>query len=89
LIVDDDLEVEKVSEAIWGFHEPFIEEVNLFDVFRGAPIPERKKSVSYRIRYRANDRTLTDEEVNRIHERVISLLKGMFQAELRGSTPSF
>jgi phenylalanyl-tRNA synthetase beta chain len=83
LVVDDDLEVEKVAEAIWNFHEPFIDEVNLFDVYRGPPIPEGRKGVSYRIRYQANDRTLTDEEVNRSHEKVIFQLKEIFQVELR------
>jgi phenylalanyl-tRNA synthetase beta chain len=83
LVVDDDLEVEKVDEAIRNFREPFVVEVNLFDVYRGAPIPEGKKGVSYRIRYQANDRTLTDEEVNRSHEKVIFRLKEIFQVELR------
>jgi phenylalanyl-tRNA synthetase beta chain len=83
MVVDDALEVEKVSEAIWAFQQPFIDEVSLFDVYRGAPIPEGKKGISYRIRYQASDRTLTDEEVNRYHERVIFQLIGIFQAELR------
>jgi phenylalanyl-tRNA synthetase beta chain len=83
LVVNDELEVEKVAEAIWNFHHPFIDEVNLFDVYRGAPIPEGKKGVSYRIRYQAKDRTLTDEEVNRYHEKVIFQLKDIFQVELR------
>ncbi len=84
LVVNDDLEVEKVAEAIWNFDHPFIDEVNLFDVYRGAPIPEGKKGISYRIRYQARDRTMTDEEVNRYHEKVIFQLKEIFQAELRG-----
>ena len=83
LVVDDGLEVEKVVEAIWNFHHPFMDEINLFDVYRGAPIPEGKKGVSYRIRYQAKDRTLTDEEVNRYHEKVIFQLKDIFQVELR------
>jgi phenylalanyl-tRNA synthetase beta chain len=83
LVVDDDLEVEKVAEAIWNFDQPFIDEVNLFDVYRGTPIPEGKKGVSYRIRYQASDRTLTDEEVNRYHEKVIFQLREIFQVELR------
>jgi phenylalanyl-tRNA synthetase beta chain len=83
LVIDDDLEVEKVAEAIWNFHQPFIDEVKLFDVYRGTPISEGKKGVSYRIRYQANDRTLTDEEVNRYHETVIFQLKEIFQVELR------
>jgi phenylalanyl-tRNA synthetase beta chain len=83
LVIDDDLEVEKVAEAIWNFHQPFIDEIKLFDLYRGTPISEGKKGVSYRIRYQANDRTLTDEEVNRYHEKIIFLLKEIFRAELR------
>jgi phenylalanyl-tRNA synthetase beta chain len=83
VVVDDTFEVGRLREAIWDLKHPFIDEVNLFDVYRGAPIPEGKKGISYRIRYQANDRTLTDEEVNHIHEKVISLLKEVFHAELR------
>ena len=83
MVVDDALEVERISEAIWSFQQPFIDEVNLFDVYRGAPIPEGKKGISYRIRYQASDRTLTDEEVNRYHEKIIFQLMEIFRAELR------
>lgn len=83
IVVDDHLEVEKAGEAIRMLRQPFIDEVNLFDVYRGAPIPQGKKSISYRIRYQANDRTLTDDEVNQHHEKVISRLREIFQAELR------
>jgi phenylalanyl-tRNA synthetase beta chain len=83
IVVDDALEVERISGAIWSFQQPFIDEVNLFDVYRGAPIPEGKKGISYRIRYQASDRTLTDEEVNRYHEKIIFQLVEIFRAELR------
>jgi phenylalanyl-tRNA synthetase beta chain len=83
LVVDEDLEVDKVVEAIWSIQQPFIDEVSLFDVYRGAPIPEGKKGVSYRIRYQSEDRTLTDEEVNQYHEKIISRLRETFQVELR------
>jgi phenylalanyl-tRNA synthetase beta chain len=83
MVVDERLEVEKIAGAIWNFQQPFIDEVSLFDVYRGAPIPEGKKGISYRIRYQASDRTLTDEEVNRHHEKVIFQLMEIFQAELR------
>lgn len=83
LVVEEDLEVDKVVEAIWAVQQPFIDEVNLFDVYREAPIPEGKKGVSYRIRYRSEDRTLTDEEVNQYHEKIISRLREIFQVELR------
>jgi phenylalanyl-tRNA synthetase beta chain len=55
----------------------------LFDVYQKAPIPEGKKGISYRIRYRADDRTLTDEEVNLYHEKVTARLREIFRVELR------
>ena len=60
------LEAGNVVEAIWNLKQPFIDEVQFFDLYRGAPIPEGKKGVSYRIRYQSTDRTLTDEEVNQV-----------------------
>jgi phenylalanyl-tRNA synthetase beta chain len=83
IVVDNTLESGKVAETIKAFQQPFIEEVQLFDVYRGAPIPEGKKGISYRIRYQAEGRTLTDEEVNQYHSEVISQLKKIFSLELR------
>jgi phenylalanyl-tRNA synthetase beta chain len=83
LVIDDGVEVGRVIVAIQDLHHPLIDDVSLFDAYRGAPIPAGKKAVSYRIRYQSNDRTLTDEEVNQHHEKVITRLREAFQAELR------
>jgi len=82
-MVDESLEAEKVVEAIRALKDPYLDEVSLFDVYRGAPISPGKKGVSYRIRYQAEDRTLTDEEVNQYNERVMARLKEIFPLELR------
>ena len=83
VIVDKALKAEEVMETIRSFQHPFVEEINLFDIYEGPPIPEGKKGISYRIRYQASDRTLTDEEVNQYHEKILSRLKEVFQLELR------
>ena len=83
VVVDKALKAEEVMEAIRSFRQPFVEEIRLFDLYEGAPIPEGKKGISYRIRYQAGDRTLTDEEVNQYHEKIFSRLKEVFQLELR------
>jgi phenylalanyl-tRNA synthetase beta chain len=83
MVVDEALEVEKVTETIWMLQQPFIDEVSVFDVYQGAPIPKGKKGISYRIRFQAGDRTLTDEEVNRYHQKIIFQLMEIFKAELR------
>lgn len=84
VVVEDHLEAERVEEAIHLLRQPLIDEVKLFDVYRGHQVPQGKKSFSYRIRYQAGDRTLTDDEVNQYHEKVISRLREIFGAELRG-----
>jgi phenylalanyl-tRNA synthetase beta chain len=83
LVVDTSLESGKLTEAIRASRELPIDEVTLFDVYQKAPVPEGKKGLSYRIRYQANDRTLTDEEVNQYHEKVTERLKEIFRVELR------
>jgi phenylalanyl-tRNA synthetase beta chain len=83
LVVGESLEVGTVAEAIWNFRQPYIDEVNLFDIYHGAPIPEGKKGITCRIRYQAIDRTLTDEEVNQIHQNIIVRLEDIFQVALR------
>ncbi|HHV71191.1 MAG TPA: phenylalanine--tRNA ligase subunit beta [Clostridia bacterium] len=60
-----------------------LEEVKLFDLYRGKNIPEGAKSLAYSLVYRVKDRTLTDEEVNEVHNRIVESLKEKFGAELR------
>jgi len=83
LVVDKELEVGKIFEAINAFCDPFINEVNLFDVYEGSPLPEGKKGVSFRIKYQSKERTLTDDEVNQDHERLISKLREVLKVDLR------
>ena len=52
-------------------------------IYEGKPIPKDKKSLAFSIRYRAVDRTLTDEEVNGIHTKIIKQLEDTLRAELR------
>ena len=60
-----------------------LENVDLFDVFRGKGIPEGQKSLAYAFTYRAADKTLTDAEVNVAHEKILNALKTQLQVELR------
>ena len=60
-----------------------LENVELFDVFRGKNVPEGQKSVAYALTYRAADKTLTDPEVNAAHDKVVADLKQKFQATVR------
>jgi len=60
-----------------------IVDVRLFDVFTGGNIPAGRRSLSISLRLRAEDRTLTEEEIAGIHARVVALLRDRFQVEIR------
>ncbi|MBR1539934.1 MAG: phenylalanine--tRNA ligase subunit beta [Clostridia bacterium] len=55
----------------------------VFDVYQGAPLPPNKKSIAVSLSFGANDRTLTDEEVNTVLNQIIERLEKGVKAELR------
>lgn len=55
----------------------------LVDVYEGANLPEGKRSITLRLEYRADDRTLRDEEADEMHARVVTALSETFGAEQR------
>jgi phenylalanyl-tRNA synthetase beta chain len=71
VVADEALEAESVIEVIAKSPDLGANDVRLFDVYRGAPLPPGKKSLAYSIAYRAPDRTLTDDEVNDLHRRLV------------------
>ena len=83
MVIDEEILSERIRDKIKMVGGDLIEELILFDVYRGKQIPPGKKSLAYSIRYRSKDKTLTDEEVEKIHQEVISELEKSFGASLR------
>ena len=83
IVVDRDFSAYQVVDWIKNLGEALIEHVEIFDQYVGAPIPERKKSLAYKISYRAEDRTLTDTEINDLHQKLVDRLGATFGAERR------
>lgn len=83
LLVDEDMEVGKIEEIIRKEGKKILEEVKLFDVYRGKQVEEGKKSVAFALTYRDKDKTLTDEEVAEVHGKVLDALKEKLNAVLR------
>ena len=76
LVVDDataaadvQKQLAKVARAASG-NAFALESVAVFDVYRGAGVPEGKKSLAFSLTFRASDRTLTDDEVNLAFQRL-------------------
>lgn len=83
LVVDEKILVKEIEDIIKKNSGNLVEEINLFDIYRGDQIPENKKSVAYSIIYRSKDRTLTDEEVSEIHKKIVEELINNLRASLR------
>jgi phenylalanyl-tRNA synthetase beta chain len=73
-------EIERTVKKAGG---TLLESIELFDEYRGKNVPEGKRSLAFRLVYRAADRTLTDEDVESVHQKVREALEEKFQAELR------
>lgn len=83
LVVDKDLQVGELEEIIKKYGKKNLESVKLFDIFIGDQVGENKKSVAYALTFRASDRTLTDEEVNKIQDKILTQLEIEAGAKLR------
>ncbi len=81
--VSEDVTASSIENVILSINSDMIESVKLFDIYSGKSIPKGKKSLAFSIRYRAGDRTLVDEEVNKLHSRILKCLEDSLEAELR------
>jgi phenylalanyl-tRNA synthetase beta chain len=61
-----------------------LENIEMFDVYRGAQIGEGNKSVAFSLTFRASDRTLTDEEVQKAVDKVMKVCAEKHEAVIRG-----
>lgn len=83
ILIDDDIMVKDIEKIVWDNGDGLIEKVELFDVYKGKQVPEGKKSVAYSIKYRSYKKTLTDEEVTKVHDKIINELSQRLNAVLR------
>jgi len=74
---------ESILQVIKQAKPANLEAVELFDVFRGKNVPAGQKSMAYAFTYRHADRTLTDAEVNAVHDKLVVHLKQRLQATVR------
>lgn len=84
LVVDKTVSASDLKKAIIEAGEALLKDVSLFDVYEGEHLEDGKKSVAFSLRYFDPERTLTDEEVTKAHEKVLSNVKEKYGATLRG-----
>jgi phenylalanyl-tRNA synthetase beta chain len=83
MLVRDEILVKQIEDVIKQHSGKILENVKLFDVYKGKQVEEGMKSIAYSITFRANDRTLKDEEVNKAMEKIVESLRVKLDAKLR------
>jgi phenylalanyl-tRNA synthetase beta chain len=83
MIVADDVEAGAVAATIRGAAGPLLQDVRLFDVYRGQPLAEAERSLAFRLRFGTVDRTLTEAEVDQAMAAVVAAVQARHAARLR------
>ncbi|QFT90124.1 Phenylalanine--tRNA ligase beta subunit [Bacillus sp. THAF10] len=83
LVVDRSVAAGELQAVIKATGGSLLKEVQVFDVYEGDKIDTSKKSVAFALRYYHPEHTLTDEEVTKVHNKVLKAVEEKFAAVLR------
>ena len=86
LLVEKQISAETIQQTFLQFKNSLLKEVSLFDLFMdesGKKMPAHLKSMAYSVRYQSPDRTLTDTEVNALHDSLKNHLKENLKCDFR------
>jgi len=83
LLVDEAVTAQMLFDAVAAVRGKLVEDFVLFDLYRGKGVPEGKKSLAIRVRYRSLEKTLTEEEIGKAHGKIIRALEEKLGAEVR------
>lgn len=85
LVVDESVPAEQVRRALEAGAGELLEDVRLFDVYSGAQLGAGRRSLAYKLTFRAPDRTLTVEEAVAARDAAVAVAAERFGATLRGA----
>ncbi|HYE10466.1 MAG TPA: phenylalanine--tRNA ligase subunit beta, partial [Patescibacteria group bacterium] len=83
VVVDEDITAGQIEEIIRNKGGKTVEDVKLFDIYRGSQIEKGYKSMAYAITYRSDEKTLTEEEIAKVHNKILNSLANQVGASLR------
>jgi phenylalanyl-tRNA synthetase beta chain len=83
IVVGDQVSVQNLDDVIKGSAGDQLRNIILFDVYSGERIGQGKKSMAFALEFGADDRTLTDSEVNTLLKRIVDALESKLEAKLR------
>jgi phenylalanyl-tRNA synthetase beta chain len=83
LVVDETVNAGQLEDAIREIGGDLLEEVRIFDLYRGKQVGAGKKSIAFALQYRSSERSLESKEILARHDKIAVYLKEHFKAEIR------
>ena len=83
-VVNKEVPVAKIKELIRKAGKQIIRQVDVFDVYTGEHVDADSKSIALSIVFQSSEATLTDAQINEIHDKIIASLEKEVGAKLRG-----
>ena len=83
LVCDEGISVQQLRDCIRAAGTALLQEVSFFDVYRGASIPDGKKSVAFSLSFRKEDSSLTDGEIEPVMKSILQELEEKLAAKIR------
>ena len=82
-ILDKGFPVQELIEIISNVDKDLIKSVKVFDVYEGKNIPENKKSIALNITIQSSEKTLSEDDLNKINQLIISTVESKIDAKIR------
>ncbi|MEW6429645.1 MAG: phenylalanine--tRNA ligase subunit beta [Thermodesulfobacteriota bacterium] len=83
LVIADEVRGDEVIRAVTEMRQKLVEDVQIFDVYRGKPVADGYKSLGIAIRYRSPEKTLDEATVDKVHDKIIQTVLSRFSGRLR------
>ncbi|AOM82294.1 phenylalanine--tRNA ligase subunit beta [Salisediminibacterium beveridgei] len=83
LVVSDEVQAGELERVIRQSGGPLLKQVSVFDLYAGEHLEPGKKSIAFSLKYLDPEKTLTDEDVQAVHEQVLAAVKEAYDAHLR------
>jgi len=83
VVVDESIKVGDILKEIKKVGTKLLEDVEIFDLYRGKQIGEGKKSIAFSLIYRSEERSLKSKEIEKIQKLIVGHLNKCFNADIR------
>ena len=82
-ILDKNFQVQELVDVIYSVDKDLIKLVKVFDVYEGKNIPDDKKSIALNVTIQSSEKTLNEDDLNKINQTIISTVESKIDAKIR------